>query len=74
MDPLGRAITYSATGLPNDVNGNLTINPTTGVISGTYDAIGLGGSLTPSTISVIATGAGGTSISKSFVLSIRNDG
>ena len=53
-DPLGRTITYSATGLPNDVNGTLTINTTTGVISGIYDAAGLTGSLTPFSVTEVA--------------------
>lgn len=36
IDPLGRPIIYTATGLPN----GLIINPNTGVISGIYDANG----------------------------------
>ena len=73
VDPLNRTITYTASGLPNDANGALSINPATGVISGIYDALGIGGSLTPFTITVSATN-GVKTISKIFVLSIRNDG
>ena len=74
-DPLGRTIAYSATGLPNDANGALTIDAATGVISGMYDAIGIVGTSTLFTITVTATSQGGTHpISKTFVLSIRNDG
>jgi hypothetical protein len=73
VDPLGRLITYSASGLPNDSNGFLTANPATGLISGIYDALGIGGSLTPFMVTVSATN-GVKTISKSFVLSIRNDG
>ena len=39
VDPLGRAIRYSATGLP----AGLSIDPDTGVISGIYDAGGASG-------------------------------
>ena len=39
-DTLGRTIAYSASGLPNDVNGILTIDTSTGVISGVYDVLG----------------------------------
>ena len=74
-DTLGRVIVYSASGLPNDANGTLTIDAATGVISGIYDVLGATLSLAPFTITVTATPTGGTHpISKTFVLSIRNDG
>ncbi|MEQ1536901.1 MAG: DUF5018 domain-containing protein [Burkholderiaceae bacterium] len=74
-DPLGRTIAYSVTGLPNDANGTLAIDAATGMISGIYDAIGIVGTSTLFTITVTATSQGGTHpISKTFVLSIRNDG
>jgi Domain of unknown function (DUF5011)/Putative Ig domain len=74
-DTLGRTITYSASGLPNDANGALTIDATTGVISGIYDALGVVGTSTLFTVTVTATPqAGSHPISKIFVLSIRNDG
>jgi len=66
-DPAGRGIVYSATGLP----GTLAIDPATGVISGIYDA----GSLESFSVTVTAHPAGsGSSISKTFVLTIRDDG
>ena len=74
-DTLGRVIVYSASGLPNDANGTLTIDAATGVISGIYDVLGGTLSLAPFTITVTATPTEGTHpISKTFVLSIRNDG
>ena len=73
VDPLSRVVTYAASALPNDANGSLSINPATGAISGIYDALGIGGSLTPFTITVSASN-GVKTISKTFVLSIRNDG
>ena len=75
VDPIGRVVTYSASGLPNDVNGFLSIDPTTGQIFGTYDANGIpaGSAVTPFTITVVASN-GVKSISRTFVLSIRNDG
>jgi hypothetical protein len=74
-DTLGRVIVYSASGLPNDANGALTIDATTGVISGIYDALGVVGTSTLFTVNVTATPQGGSHpISKIFVLSIRNDG
>lgn len=74
-DPLGRTIVYFASGLPNDANGALTIDAATGVISGIYDVLGGTLSLAPFTITVTATPTGGTHpISKTWVLSIRNDG
>ncbi len=72
-DALGRTISYTATGLPfSQVGvgvGALAINSSTGVISGTYDAI----SIETFTIIVTATN-GAKSIAKTFTLTIRNDG
>lgn len=74
-DPLNRTIVYSALGLPNDANGSLAINTSTGVISGIYDALWIGGSLTPFSITVKATPQNGNNpLNKTFVLSVRNDG
>ena len=73
VDPLSRGITYSASGLPNDANGALSINPATGVISGIYDDQSTLFSSSTFTITVSATN-GVNAISKTFVLSIRNDG
>ena len=73
VDPLSRGITYSASGLPNDANGALSINPATGVISGIYDDQSTLFSSSTFTITVSATN-GVKAISKTFVLSIRNDG
>lgn len=67
-DTLGRTIVYSATGLPTGV----TINASTGVISGAYDA---GIPLEPFTVTVTAKTSGGSvPLSKTFILTIRNDG
>lgn len=67
-DPLGRTIVYSATDLP----AGLSINSSTGVISGSYDA---GLPIERFTVTVKAQANGSTqSASKQFVLSIRNDG
>ena len=67
VDPLGRAIRYSATGLP----AGLSIDPNTGVISGVYDSY----TTEKFNITIIATpGTSTKSLSKPFVLSIRNDG
>jgi hypothetical protein len=66
-DPAGRGIGYSATGLP----GTLAIDPATGVISGMYDAFGN----QVFNVTVTAHPAGSSlSISKTFVLTIRDDG
>jgi Putative Ig domain len=66
-DSLGRTIIYSATGLPT----GLSINTSTGVISGAYDAFGN----TPFTVTVKAQVSGGTlSIQKTFILTVRDDG
>jgi hypothetical protein len=71
VDPLGRAIRYSATGLP----AGLSIDRDTGVISGVYDAGGFLQESEKYNITIIATPATSTkSLSKPFVLSIRNDG
>ncbi len=68
-DPKGRTMVYSATGLPA---GELAIDASTGVISGTYDA---GIPIEPFTVTVTARATGSAkSVSKTFVLSIRNDG
>lgn len=76
-DPLGRTITYSASGLFKAVgdpdnyfwNGGLTIDSTTGTITGVYDAFGN----KVFNVTVTATN-GSSSISKSFVLTVRDDG
>jgi hypothetical protein len=71
IDPLGRAIRYSATGLP----AGLSIDRDTGVISGVYDSNADAGESEKFNITIIATPATSTkSLSKPFVLSIRNDG
>ncbi|MDD2693681.1 MAG: hypothetical protein PHY14_02005 [Candidatus Gracilibacteria bacterium] len=72
-DPLGRTITYSANGLPNDANGNLSINTLTGVISGIYDAQGAFGDITTFTVTITASNGTGQ-IQKTFTLSTKNDG
>lgn len=71
IDPSGRAIRYSATGLP----AGLSIDPDTGVISGVYDSYAnYGQSETfPTTIKATPEGSA-KSIQNNFVLSIRNDG
>ncbi len=66
-DPAGRGIVYSATGLP----GTLAIDPATGVISGMYDAFG--DQVFSVTVTAHPTGSS-LSISKTFVLTIRDDG
>jgi hypothetical protein len=68
-DPEGRTMVYSATGLPA---GELAIDASTGVISGIYDA-GIPIETFTVTVTVRATGSL-KSVSKTFVLSIRNDG
>ncbi len=72
-DPKGRTMVYSATGLP--AASMLAIDASTGVVSGEYDA---GGFLTVAevfTVTVTARATGSAkSVSKTFVLSIRNDG
>ena len=69
IDPLGRSITYSATGLPV----GLSIDANTGVIFGVYDSNAGGGLL--ETFNIIITASNGhSSISKTFVLNIRDDG
>lgn len=80
VDPLGRVIVYSATGLPpstcawwpgSALYADWRIDEMTGQIDGCYDA----GSLENFTVTVTATPAGSSkSISKTFVLSIRDDG
>jgi hypothetical protein len=70
-DPAGRGIVYSATGLP----GMLAIDPATGVISGIYDSF-VGTIMTESfnvTVTAHPTGSN-LSISKTFVLTVRDDG
>jgi hypothetical protein len=78
-DPEGRTIVYSATGLPATTGGGsgtpLAINASTGVISGTYDSNAGGGLLELFTVTVNARATGSAkSVSKNFVLSIRDDG
>jgi hypothetical protein len=71
IDPLGRTIQYSATGLPV----GLTIDGSTGILNGLYDANIGGGGIEIFNITMkaqIATNA--LFITKSFVLSIRDDG
>ena len=78
-DPKGRTMVYSATGLPTVPvgwpYGTLSIDASTGVISGTYDSCaGLGASeVFTVTVTAHATGSA-KSVSKTFVLSIRDDG
>ena len=71
VDPSGRAIRYSATGLP----AGLSIDPDTGVISGVYDSNANAGESEAFPTTIKATPEGSTrSIQQNFVLSIRNDG
>lgn len=72
IDPSGRAIRYSATGLP----AGLSIDRDTGVISGKYDSIGSQtGGVDNFAVTVTATPEGSRqSISKTFVLSIQDNG
>jgi len=72
-DPKGRTMVYSATGLPpfDGPYENLTINASTGVISGPYDAFGN----EVYTVTVTARAAGSAkSVSKTFVLTIIDEG
>ncbi len=72
-DPKGRTMVYSATGLP--AASMLTIDASTGVISGEYDAGGFLNVAEVFTVTVTARATGNAkSVSKTFVLSIRNDG
>ena len=73
VDPLGRVVTYAASGLPSDANGVLSINSTTGSISGIYDDQSILFASTAFTITVSATN-GVKTILKTFVLFVRNDG
>ena len=71
-DPLGRIISYSATGLPpttSCVGSPFAINATTGLISGCHEANGT----EVYTVTVTATN-GARSISKTFVLTINDAG
>ena len=72
-DALGRTISYTATGLPvSQVGvgvGALVINSATGVISGTYDAI-----LAASFVVTVTASNGARSITKTFTLTILDDG
>ncbi len=72
-DPKGRTMVYSATGLPplDPPWGTLAIDASTGVILGMYDSIV--GDVFTVTVTARATGSA-KSASKTFVLSIRNDG
>jgi len=63
-DPDGDALTYSATPLPE----GLTLNPTTGVVSGTLSYASAAGS--PYTVTVTATDASGNSSTCSFTVTI----
>jgi hypothetical protein len=66
-DPVGRVITYTASGLP----GGLVINSSTGVISGTYDA----NTNETFAVTVRATPAGGSHpLIRSFSLTITDQG
>ena len=70
-DTLGRTIVYTSTGLPT----GFSVHSSTGVISGIYDSNAPYGFSENFTVTVTATPAGGTHpISKTWVLSIRNDG
>ena len=75
IDPAGRGIVYSATGLPNahvpGFDTGLSIDPATGVISGTYDANGT--EIYTVTVTAHPTGSS-LSISKTFVLTIVDNG
>ena len=63
VDPIRRAIHYSATGLP----AGLSIDRDTGVISGVYDSNGGGGVIEKFNITLIATPTGSSkSISKTL--------
>lgn len=71
VDLSGRAIRYSATGLPT----GLSIDRDTGVISGIYDSNANAGQSEAFSITITATPEGSTrSIQNDFVLFIRNDG
>ena len=59
-DPDGDTLTYSATGLPD----GLTINPTTGVISGTLTYASA--ALSPYTVTVTATDPSAAAGNKTF--------
>jgi len=73
-DPKGRTMVYSATGLPpfSDPYENLTINASTGVISGTFDA-SFGNEVFSVTVTARATGSA-KSVSNTFVLTIIDQG
>lgn len=72
-DPKGRKMVYSATGFPGA--STLAIDASTGVISGEYDAGGFLNESEVFTVTVTARSTGSAkSVSKTFVLSIRNDG
>ncbi|MFJ5370354.1 Ig-like domain-containing protein, partial [Bosea sp. CER48] len=63
---IGDTRSYAATGLPP----GLTLNPATGVISGTIDRSASLGS--PYTVTITATDAGGLSTSRSFTWTVGN--
>ena len=65
-DPNGDTLAWSATGLPT----GLTINTTTGVISGTLDKNASASSAY--TVSVTATDPYGASVTTSFTLTVSN--
>jgi len=67
-DPKGRTMVYSATGLPSSSRGSLTINGSTGVISGFYNA-GPPSEVFTVTVTARATGSA-KFVSKTFVLTI----
>jgi hypothetical protein len=65
LDPASRTVTYSAVGLPS----GFAINSSTGIISGSFDA-----SPTVSFVVTITASNGARSITKTFTLTIRDDG
>jgi uncharacterized protein YjdB len=69
-DPVWRTISYTATGLPSE----LSINSSTGVISGIYDSFGIDATWVTNFSVIVRASNWVTQINKAFVLSIRDDG